>query len=349
MIELHGITKRYGEVDALRGVSFTVERGEALTLLGPNGSGKTTLLRIIAGLETNTMGEVFFDGVKVDGKNFPEVRRRITMVFQRTVILKGTVSSNVEYGLRVRGFKESEITQRVREALTTVGLEGLRDRRSSELSGGEQQRLSLARALALGCEVLLLDEPTANLDPESLSIVKDTIGMLRRRDDVTVVMATHNLEQAEELSDRIVLMDRGEVVEIGEPCSLFVEPSPEMARFTRSSNVFTGDSSMIDGVTHVDIGEGIVVRAAFSGEGRSTIHVRPGDIIVSSHLMESSARNNLKGRITRIEDLGRIVRLDVDVGRTFKVQITHKSLGEMGLNVGQEVYLTFKASSVQRL
>ncbi len=349
MIEVVGVSKLYGEVQALKDVSFTVRRGEILTILGPNGSGKTTLLKILAALEAPSGGEVRFDGVRVDKGNIADMRRRASMVFQRTVVLRGSVYNNVAYGLRMRDIPEDEVDRKVKEVLETVGLEALEGRRAKSLSGGEQQRLSLARVLVLDCELLLLDEPTANLDPESLSIVKDVVKRFKSERGITVVMATHNLLQAEELSERVILLDGGRVVEEARPSGLLRAPSASMARFTRSENVFTGDSKVVEGVSHVDIGEGVVVRAVFNLEGRVTFYVRPEDIIVSRGRLESSARNTMRGSIVSIEDLDSVVRLRVDAGRLFTAQITRRSLAEMELNVGEEVHLTFKASSVQLL
>lgn len=347
MIELRGVSKQYGDVTALRNVSLTVRRGEVLTIVGPNGSGKTTLLKMLAVLEWPTRGEIYFDGVKVDESNAAKFRRRSTMVFQRTVVLRGSVRDNVAYGLRVRALPPSEVDKKVGEALEVVGLRGLEGRDAKGLSGGEQQRLSIARALALGCDLLLLDEPTANLDPESLSVVKETISSLNRETETTIVMATHNLLQAQELSERLVLLDRGEVLEAGHPGTLLIEPSREMARFARSENVFTGISRTVEGISHIDVGGGVEITATFSHLGRVVIHLRPEDIILSKGRLESSARNAFKGRVIAVEDLGPVVRLRVDAGRVFTVQITRRSLAEMGLSMGSEVYVTFKASAVQ--
>ena len=349
MIEFQGVSKSYDFVQALEGVTLDVNRGEVFTILGPNGSGKTTLLKLAAGLELPSGGEVLFDGVKVEPSNVASVRRRATLVFQKTVIFRGSVFDNVAYGLRLRGVSGDEVERRVTESLDLVRLGHLRERRARPLSGGEQQRLSLARALVLGCELLLLDEPTANLDPDSLIIVKAVIGRLKREGETTIVIATHNLEQAEGLSSRIVLLREGKVIEEVRPEELLVAPSPEMARFTRSENVFSGVSRIVEGVAHVSIGEGVEIMAAFSYEGQVIIQVRPEDIIISRGKMESSARNSLLGRISGITEQNSIVKLKVDVGRIVTVQITRKSLVEMGLNVGQEIYLTFKASSVQAI
>jgi tungstate transport system ATP-binding protein len=347
LIEFRNVSKLYGRLEAVKGLSFKVERGEVLTLLGPNGSGKSTILKMIAGLETPTKGDIFFDGVKIKQGNVAEVRRRCTMIFQRTVLLRGTVFGNVAYGLRLRRLKEKEVGHRAEEALQIVGILGLKDRNVRSLSGGEQQRLSIARALALNSEVLLLDEPTANLDPESLSVVQETLSWLNRETDTTIVMATHNILQARELSERLVLLERGEVIKSGGPSALFLTPSSEFERFVITENIFTGISSIVEGISNIDIGGGLDVKATFSRPGRVAIQVRPENIIISKRWVESSARNQFEGSIIAVEDLGPVVKLKVDAGKVFTVQITRKSFTEMGLNLGSEIFLTFKASAVR--
>jgi molybdopterin-binding protein len=269
------------------------------------------------------------------------------MVLQKSVVLRGTVEDNIAYGLRVRDLPNIEVKLRVTEALESVGLRGFEDRNARGLSGGEKQRLSLARALTLGCDLLLLDEPTANLDPESLSSVKQIISWLNRETGTTIVMATHNLLQAEELSERFILLERGEVIEAGDPASILTTPSKKMARFARLENVFTGISRDVEGVSHISVGGGVEVKAAFCHSGRVTFHVGPEDIILSLDPVETSARNQLKGRISSIDNRGSVVLLKIDTGRVFTVQITRRSFVEMGLNLDSEVYISFKASSVQ--
>ena len=346
MIRLVDLSKNYGAVHALKDAYLNVTKGEVVTILGPNGSGKTTLLKVIAGLEQPSSGEMFFEGEKVSLSNVASIRRKATMVFQRTVVFKGSVLDNVAYGLRRRGIGVVDERMRVNEALKLVGLEHLADRNARELSGGEQQRLSLARAIVLNCELLLMDEPTTNLDPDSLIIVKDVLKRLNREMSVTIIIATHNLESAEALSTKIVLMNDGKIVDEVNPEELFNSSSPKLARFTRSENVFFGDSRIIEGVTQVSIGGGVEIAAALKHEGRVLIHIRPEDILISLDKMDSSARNNLKGRIVGVSEMDSIVKLKVNAGRIFTAQITYRSLLEMGLNVGQEIYLTFKASSV---
>ncbi len=348
MMELRGVSKRYGEIEALRDLTLEIERGEVITVLGPNGSGKSTLLRILAALEQPTDGDVLFDGKNVNLKDKGSWRKRTTLVFQRPVVLRGSVFGNVAYGLRQRGLSSDEIEERVSGALHLLGLDALAERNAKSLSGGEKQRLSIARAVILETDLLLLDEPTVNLDPESLDIVKRFVLGLRERPDVTVVLATHDMEIARELSDRVLLLSGGRVVEIGSTRDLMLSQSSEMARFARTENVFTGTSIIVKGVSQIDVA-GAVIVGAFSAQGETTIHVRPEDIIISRSVMRSSARNSLLGKIVGVEEHNSIIRLRVDAGVDFTVQITRRSLEEMGLNVGQEVYLTFKASSVNRL
>jgi tungstate transport system ATP-binding protein len=348
MIELRAVAKRYGEKEALQDVTLKIERGKVVTVLGPNGSGKSTLLKIIAALEQPTSGHMRFDGKVFDMRDKGSWRKRTTLVFQRPVVLRGSVSDNVAYGLRHRGILSKDIEERVSEALHLLGLGALAKRNARSLSGGEKQRLSIARAVVLETDLLLLDEPTVNLDPESLGIIKKFILGLRERQDMTVVLATHDMEIARDLSDNVLLLSRGRVVEIGSTQDLMLSQSREMARFARTENVFSGDSKRVDGVSHIDI-DGAVIVGAFSAEGSTTVDVRPEDIIVSREVMASSARNNLLGKIVAVEELESIVRLRVDVGVVFTVQITRRSLVEMEFNVGQEVYLTFKASSVRLL
>jgi molybdopterin-binding protein len=346
LIELSGVSKTYDNVSALSDIDLRIEKGEIFTVLGPNGSGKTTLLKILGGLEKPTKGIILYKNKRITEKYSEEIRRTTTLVFQHAILFKGSVRNNVEFGLRIRGLPDSKINEKVNQALTLVGLLDMADKSAKELSGGEKQRCSLARALVLESELLLLDEPTLNLDPESLNIIKQVIRRLNKK-GVTIVLATHDLEQAKELSQRIILLDRGKIVESGSPILLLNSQSTEMVKFTRSENFFTGQSQVKSGVSIVDIGNDVKIHGAFSKEGGVNIYIRPEDIIISNEKIISSARNNLLGTITKIEDNDSIIKMNVNVGVLFIVQITRKSFEEMGLNVGQEIYLTFKASSVR--
>jgi tungstate transport system ATP-binding protein len=347
IMQLKNVTKQYRDAMALDDVSLKVDRGEILTIIGPNGSGKTTLLRIMAGIEEPTSGEIYFNGERFGKGSLSDVRAKSTMVFQRTALFNTTVQKNIAYGLKLRGYSKKQIEAKVKDALSTVRLEGYEKRLARKLSGGEQQRVSLAMALALNTELLLLDEPTANLDPKNISIIEETISWVNREHRTTVVMATHNMFQAEALTHRAALLLRGRIVQTGTPQEIFGAPSKDLASFARLENVFSGDSKMLgEGTSVIDIGNGLRIEAPIKQTGRVTLFVRPEDIILSAEPVTSSARNMFRGKVVGISDLGSLVKLKVDAGKEFVVQITKRSFVEMGLNLGSEVYLVFKASSV---
>jgi len=226
ILRLKEISKEFDGNIALQDVSLEINRGEVFFVIGPNGAGKTTLLRIMALLENPDAGEMFYKGVKV--RNSDRLRKKITMVFQKPVFFNTTVFENVAYGLRLRGHSENIVRKKVRKTLSLVNLEGFENRRVKKLSGGEQQRVMLARALALDPEVLLLDEPTANLDPVNSKIVRSVIKELRGK--TTVIVASHHFAQAKFLSDRVVCIYEGKVLEVGKTKRIFTHPKNEVTR-----------------------------------------------------------------------------------------------------------------------
>ena len=348
IIKLENITKQYEEITALDEVNLSVTEGEVLSLLGPNGAGKTTLLRIMAGIEKPTSGKVFFKGTEVNQRNIDKLRLNATMVFQKTALFNTNVYKNVAYGLKLRGISKQKTKRRVKEALKTVKLEGYEKRQAKKLSGGEQQRVALARALVLNTELLLLDEPTVNIDPKNASIIENALAWVNKQRKTTIVIATHNMFQAESLAKRAALLLDGKIREVGTIQEIFRTPSKYLASFTKLENSFSGVSKATsEGTSLVDIGEGVQIEAAFQKTGKVTVYVRPEDIIVSRKPVVSSARNMFRGKIVEMVDLGPVLRLKVDAGKDFVVQVTRRSFNEMKLNIGSQVFLVFKASAVQ--
>ncbi len=227
-IALHvdALEKDYRQLKALNKISFKVEGGNIVVLLGVNGAGKTTLLRILAGLESPTNGKISINGETMT----PETLRKVsTLVFQKTAMFNRNVYDNLAFGLRIRGKTKEETTKVISDALAAVGLTDFQKRKARKTSGGEQQRISLARAFLLSPRILLLDEPTANLDPNSARIIEKAI-ISHKRSDTIIIMATHNLGQAKRLADQIFHMHSGKIVETASPENLFDNPQQEVTR-----------------------------------------------------------------------------------------------------------------------
>ena len=245
-IEVEDLVVRYGDTVAVNGVSFTVRRGEHLTLLGPSGCGKTTTLRAIAGLEPPEKGSIRIDGKlmhsKADGVDVPAEKRGISMVFQSYAVWPHmSVFENVAYGLRVRRLDSATVTEKVEWALGLVHMQGYGPRSASKLSGGQQQRVALARAIAFSPTVLLFDEPLSNLDAKLRAEMRVELRELQQRLGVSSVYVTHDQEEALAISDRVVVMNEGRIVQIGTPEEIYNRPrSRFVADFVGSANLIAG-------------------------------------------------------------------------------------------------------------
>jgi tungstate transport system ATP-binding protein len=225
-LQLKSIEKNYGSIKALEDVTLEITGGKTIALLGINGAGKTTLLRIIAGLEKQDKGSIFFDGNRINGK---ELRQIASLVFQKTAMFSRSVYDNLAYGLKIRGKKDEEIREEIALALRAVGLRNFEKRKAKKTSGGEQQRIALARAFLLNPKILLLDEPTANLDPNSAAIIEGAI-MERSRQKGIIILSTHNLSQAKRMANEVVHIYGGKIVEVGSLEDFFTNPSSEISR-----------------------------------------------------------------------------------------------------------------------
>ncbi len=213
-----------------------IRRGEMLALVGPSGAGKSTLLRLLNFLEHPTAGRIIYQGQAINGSVPLPVRRQVTTVFQRPMLLKASVHANVAYGLRLRG---QRVDGQVRDILARVGLEQLARSPAHKLSGGEMQRVALARALVINPAVLLLDEPTANLDPYNIGLIEDIVRQHNRERGTTIVLVTHNVFQARRLADRVGLMLAGRLIEIANAHTFFESPAdPRTTAFVRGDMVY---------------------------------------------------------------------------------------------------------------
>ena len=231
---LERINREYDGTVALSDISLQVKKGEILTIIGPNGAGKTSLLRIMALIDKPASGSVYYDGVEVTDANHDRIKGKITMVFQEAVLFSTTVHKNLAYGLKLRNCPKGEIERRIEEALELVRMKDYEYKPAKKLSGGERQRVVLARALALEPELLLLDEPTANLDSTSAAIIERIIRDIK--EDTGVVLATHNLFQARRLSDKVACLLNGVLLDEGTPGRIFERP-----RNVKTSKFISGE------------------------------------------------------------------------------------------------------------
>jgi ABC-type Fe3+/spermidine/putrescine transport system ATPase subunit len=265
-IEVENLRIQYGDVVAVRGVSFTVRPGEQLTLLGPSGCGKTTTLRALAGLERPTAGTIRIGGQVVYSSaqriDIPAEKRGLSMVFQSYAIWPHmTVFDNVAYGLRVRKRPRTEIKARVHAALDLVQMGAYAERRASQLSGGQQQRVALARACAFSPQVLLFDEPLSNLDAKLRADMRIELREVQHRLGVTSVYVTHDLEEALAMSDHIVVMRDGVIEQAGAPTEIYARP--------RNAFVadFVGSSNLVGGTLRADLAhDGLIALETTSGD-----------------------------------------------------------------------------------
>jgi sulfate transport system ATP-binding protein len=352
-IDVQNIVKQFGSFRALDNVSLNLPRGELVALLGPSGCGKTTLLRIIAGLENADSGRILLDGEDATEKHVRE--RQVGFVFQHYALFRHmTVFENVAFGLRVKPRKvrpsEAEIRRHVGELLDLVQLGWLKDRFPAQLSGGQRQRIALARALAVEPQVLLLDEPFGALDAK---VRKELRRWLRRLHDelhISSIFVTHDQDEALEVSDRIVLMNKGRIEQIGSPRQIYEEPSTSFAySFIGNVNTFRGQ---VEG-PFVRIGSDLLPHARTDlREGQPVIaYARPHDIDI---ILDSSGASGVAARVNRVLANGGISRVELIANGPerggakdyFEVEIGSDALQNLQLQNGQRVRLQSRRLSL---
>lgn len=351
VLEAHDVQVVLGGHKVLDVPYVGVVQGEVLVIVGPNGSGKSTLLQVLALLLRPTTGRLTFDGEAIDPHTNPlPYRRRMAMVFQEPLLLDASVRENVATGLKLRGTQGPELERRVYLWLERFGIAHLARRSPRTLSGGEAQRVSLARAFVVEPEVLLLDEPFASLDlPTRYALMGDLEGVLAGT-RTTVVLVTHDRDEALALADRVGVMLGGRLAQIDRTEVVFRSPaSEEVAAFIGVENVLRGKvASQQEGLAWVVVeGRILEVVSELAADTPVLACVRPEDITLSLRRAgeTTSARNRLAGHVARIDDRGSQWRIVVDCGLPLVVLITRQSGQEMGLASGSEVAASFKATA----
>jgi tungstate transport system ATP-binding protein len=316
MIRFRNVKKYYRNNLALDLPALDFKAGMLCVIVGANGSGKTTLLRLINGLEKPSEGEI----------QTGAERRDMTYCFQKPFMFSGTVKDNICFGLTVR---KQKVDQTVLAGIVEAfGLNAVINQNAKKLSAGEIQRVSIARALILRPKLLLLDEPAASVDPESIHKIEEAVVQLHQAGS-TIIVATHIIEQAYRLSANVTRLEKGRVV------------APEL------ENIFEAEISNQGDAVIATLSSGIKIVVVTEKKGHGRIAVPPSDIIISPEKIESSVRNGLAGRITGIMEKKESVELSVDAGLNLKALITPLSLHKMHLTIGSEVFASFKASSVK--
>ncbi len=321
MVELRGVSKRYGRTLAVDRVSLEVREGEFFSLLGPSGCGKTTTLRLVAGFERPDTGEVRLAGERVDA--LPPERRPIGMVFQNYALFPNmTVFGNVAFPLRLKRLPEARVRQRVLELLDMVHLSGLEHRYPKELSGGQQQRVALARALAREPRVLLLDEPLSALDARIREELRGELKRLQQETGLTTLYVTHDQEEALALSDRVAVMREGRVEQVGTPREIYARPRTLfVARFVGQGTLVPGEAR--EGVFH----RGRPWPVQVAGEGKGYLLLRP-------EALKVSPSGFLEGRVVLSTYLGSLLRLEVEAeGLLLKVDLPPEGAPSLGERV----------------
>ncbi|NJE77355.1 tungstate ABC transporter ATP-binding protein WtpC [Thermococcus sp. ES12] len=341
MLEVKSVSKDWKEFK-LRDVTFDVRTKEHFIILGPSGAGKTVLLEIIAGVIEPDGGRILLNGEDIT--DWPPERRGLAYIPQSYALFPHmSVFDNIAFGLRLRKTPRAEIEKRVREITEVLGIEHLLHRKPKTLSGGESQRVAIARALVIEPELLLMDEPFANLDVQTRAKLIGEMKRWRKELGFTALHVTHSFEEAISLGDRVGVMLGGRLVQTGSVREVFSRPaSEEVARFLGFENIIEGTAE-----GRILKTNGVEIELPVGAEGTIRVGLRPEDIILSLGPIKTSARNEFRAVVDSVEELGPLVRVHLRVGELYlRAFITRSSMLEMGISKGKEVYVSFKASAL---
>ena len=344
MIKIENLSKDWKEFK-INNVSLEINEDEYFVFLGPSGSGKTMLLELIAGMWSPDSGKIFMDGNDITMLS-PE-KRGVGFVYQNYMLFPHkTVFENIAFGLNIRKVGKKEIQVQVEEMMNLFGISKLSNRLPRTLSGGEQQRTALARALIIHPKVLLMDEPLSALDRITREELIQEFKQIHKKFEVTIIHVTHNFDEALQLADRIAIIKEGGVSQVGNTDEVFRHPKDEfVADFVGTENIFKGIARDGDDLTIVATGN-IEIKSSEKKAGSVHATIRPEDITLSNENVPTSARNVFKGFIREIYDLGTIIKLTIDIGEPLVLVLTRQSFLDLELNVGKQIFVYFKATAV---
>ncbi|WP_289034672.1 ABC transporter ATP-binding protein [uncultured Roseibium sp.] len=334
-LALTDVSKRFGSVSAVDGVSLTVPEGTFVCLLGPSGCGKTTLMRMIAGLEDPSAGEIVLNGERLN--DIPAHRRDLGMVFQSLALFPHlSVGENIAYPLAIRGRSKADIGARVSELLDMVQLPGVADRSITQLSGGQRQRVAIARALAVSPRLFLLDEPLSALDAKLREAMQVELRQLQQRLGITTIVVTHDQREAMSMSDEIVVMSAGRIQQMAPPIDMYRKPAnPFVADFLGQANLL-----MLRGVYGgAECSAGLISGLDMpTGETRQ-VSVRPEDVVVAS-----GDAGTIKARVSFVREMGASVEIHLTAGSERIIAATSPK-AHPDCQIGDEVSVTIPAEA----
>jgi len=344
MITLENVSHEWDDF-SLKNVSFSVNKGEHFIILGPTAAGKTLILETIAGFYVPRKGKILLNGKNIT--RIPPEKRKIGFVYQDYSLFPHmSVKENVAFGLKMQKLPKREIETKVQDIMDSMGISYLDKRLPFTLSGGEQQRVALARSLVIDPDILLLDEPLSALDPRTRESLIEELKRIHEVRGTTTIHVTHDQDEALALADRIGVIMNGELVQVDTPYTVFNEPVTEkIATFVGVENVLKGKIiSNENGMVVVETGNYQIRALSNLKEGEVNVFIRPENIILSKVKLESSARNSISGKISKINQFGATFRIYMDNG--LSALVTKHAIEELGLNVGKKVYASFKATAI---
>ena len=352
VLEVRNVSKRFGDSLAVNDVSFEVYDGEFLFLIGPSGCGKTTTLRMIGGYETPSSGEISIRGRVMN--HVPLDKRNIGMVFQSYALFPHmTVHQNVEFGLKTRGVSRAERQERAEEALKLVELEDLGGRFPAQLSGGQRQRVALARVIVYEPDILLLDEPLANLDKRLRDVMRIELKKLQEKVGITTLYVTHDQEEALAMADRIAVMDQGNLLQVGAPREVYNQPKTSfVATFLGETSSFSGlVDSVTEDIAHIVMEEGFRSAVRHGGDiakgDRLTISIRPERVQLSKE-RPPQMENIFAGTVDFVEYLGAyaVYLIRLDSGKAMIEASEPIPSGQTSFEVGDHVFASWDVDHV---
>ena len=352
ILSIENIKVQLGGVSILDIPSFFIREKEFVSLIGPNGSGKSTLLLLLNCLVRPVNGRITYRQEDIVSREAVfSYRRKVSMVFQEPLLFDTTVYKNVASGLKIRGMNKDEIRERVTRYLKCFNIEHLAQRSARKLSGGEAQRASLARAFAIEPEIIFLDEPFSALDPPTRNALTDDLDRILRETGITALMVTHDQSEALRMSDRIVVMNSGSIVQQGPPLEVMNNPSNEfVASFVGMDTILEGRVvKSVEGIVTVSVATREIDAIGDYAQGEKVYCcIRPENVSIElihpDH--HSSARNIFAAEIRDISSLGPFLKITLDCGFPLVSYVTREAFTSLGLKEGKKVFASFKATAV---